>query len=37
MLPKAPSIVASFVCAFLSLFLGFAIFRKYQDNFVFYV
>jgi len=29
--------VASFVCAFLSLFLGFAIFRKYQDNFVFYV
>ena len=37
MLPKAPSIIASFVCAFLSLFLGFAIFRKYQDNFVFYV
>ena len=37
MLPKAPSIAASFVCGFLSLFIGFAIFRKYQDNFVFYV
>jgi ABC-type polysaccharide/polyol phosphate export permease len=37
MLPKAPSIMASFVTAFLTLLLGFAIFRKYQDNFVFYV
>ncbi len=37
MLPKAPSIAASFVCGFVSLFIGFAIFRKYQDNFVFYV
>ena len=37
MLPKAPSIVASFVCGFVSLFIGFAIFRKYQDDFVFYV
>jgi len=37
MLPKAPSIIASFACAFISLFIGFAIFRKYQDTFVFYV
>ena len=36
-LPKAPSIIASFVCGFISLFIGFAIFRKYQDDFVFYV
>jgi len=37
MLPKAQSIVASFVCAFAALFIGFALFRKYQDKFVFYV
>ncbi|MGO9516589.1 MAG: ABC transporter permease [Candidatus Korobacteraceae bacterium] len=37
MLPKAPSIIASFVCAFISLFIGYGIFRKYQDAFVFYV
>ncbi|MGA3318464.1 MAG: ABC transporter permease [Candidatus Korobacteraceae bacterium] len=37
MLPKASSIIASFVCAFISLFIGVAIFRKYQDDFVFYV
>jgi ABC-type polysaccharide/polyol phosphate export permease len=36
-LPKAPSILASFVCAFISLFLGFWVFRKYQNSFVFYV
>jgi ABC-type polysaccharide/polyol phosphate export permease len=36
-LPAARSIIASFVCAFISLLVGFAIFRKYQDNFVFYV
>jgi ABC-type polysaccharide/polyol phosphate export permease len=36
-LPKLPSITASFVCAFISLFIGFSIFRKYQKNFVFYV
>ena len=36
-LPRAQSIAASFVCAFISLFIGYAIFRKYQDNFVFYV
>lgn len=37
LLPKAPSIIASFVCAFISLFIGYSIFRRYQDNFVFYV
>ena len=36
-LPKAPSIIASFVTAFISLFIGFSLFRKYQDDFVFYV
>ncbi len=36
-LPKAPSIIASFVCAFISLFIGVTIFRKYQDDFVFFV
>ena len=37
MLPKWQSVVASFVCAFVALVVGFAIFRKYQDDFVFYV
>jgi len=37
MLPKFQSVVASFVCAFVALFIGFSLFRKYQDNFVFYV
>ena len=37
MLPKAPSIIASFVCAFISLYLGYWLFRKYQNSFVFYV
>ena len=36
-LPKWPSILASFVCAFAALLIGFAVFRKYQDDFVFYV
>ena len=36
-LPKAPSIIASFVCAFVSLFIGFALFKKYQETFVYYV
>lgn len=36
-MPQLPNIVASFACAFLSLFIGFAIFRKNQDNFVFYL
>jgi ABC-2 type transport system permease protein len=37
MLPKWPSIAASFASAFLALVMGFAVFRKYQDEFVFYV
>ena len=37
MLPAAQSILASFLCAFISLGIGFAVFRKYQDEFVFYV
>jgi ABC-type polysaccharide/polyol phosphate export permease len=37
MLPRAQSIIASFVCAFVTLFIGFAMFRKNQDAFVFYV
>ncbi len=37
MLPKAPPIIASFVCAFISLIIGYSIFRRYQDKFVFYV
>ena len=36
-LPKWPSVAMSFACAFIALFIGFAIFRKYQDDFVFYV
>ena len=36
-LPRMQSIVASFVCAFISLLLGYAVFRKYQNTFVFYV
>ncbi len=36
-LPRWQSVAASFACAFLALFIGFAIFRKYQDEFVFYV
>lgn len=37
LLPAMQSIIASFVCAFISLAIGFALFRKYQDEFVFYV
>jgi ABC-type polysaccharide/polyol phosphate export permease len=37
MLPEWPSVVASFACAFVALFVGFHIFRRYQDEFVFYV
>jgi len=37
LLPQLQSIVASFVCAFISLFIGYSLFRKYQDSFVFYV
>jgi ABC-2 type transport system permease protein len=36
-LPRPQSILASFVCAFVALIIGFHMFRKYQDNFVFYV
>lgn len=36
-LPKWRSVVASFVCGLVALFIGFTIFRKYQDDFVFYV
>jgi ABC-type polysaccharide/polyol phosphate export permease len=36
-LPRLQSIAASFVCAFVSLLIGFTVFRKYQDDFVFYV
>jgi lipopolysaccharide transport system permease protein len=37
LLPEFRSILASFVCGFASLIIGFSIFRKYQDQFVFYV
>lgn len=36
-LPELRSIVASFVCAFAALIIGFAVFRKHQDEFVYYV
>jgi len=36
-LPRWSSVVASFVCAFVALGIGLAVFRKYQDDFVFYV
>ncbi len=36
-LPRATSILACFVCAFGMLAFGFWIFRKHQDEFVFYV
>ena len=36
-LPSAQSIIASFVCALLAFFIGFAIFKRYQDSFVYYV
>ncbi len=37
LLPTPASILASFVCAFVALYFGFRIFRKHQDDFVFYV
>ncbi|HVO64005.1 MAG TPA: ABC transporter permease [Terriglobales bacterium] len=37
MLPKWPSIAASFFCAFVTLIIGYVIFSYYQDDFVFYV
>ena len=36
-LPQAQSIAASFACALISLAIGYSIFRRYQDTFVFYV
>jgi ABC-type polysaccharide/polyol phosphate export permease len=35
--PPLRSIVASFACAFIALFLGFSLFRRRQHDFVFYV
>ena len=37
MLPRWTSIAASFACALVTLVVGFWVFRKYQDEFVFYV
>lgn len=36
-LPQLTSIVACFVCAFVMLAIGYWVFQKYQDEFVFYV
>ena len=36
-LPRPQSIAASFACALIALFVGFGLFRHYQDDFVFYV
>ncbi len=37
LMPKPMSVVACFACAFLMLAAGFWVFRKHQDEFVFYV
>ncbi|MDQ2842604.1 MAG: ABC transporter permease [Acidobacteriota bacterium] len=37
LLPTASSFVACFVCAFAMLMIGFWVFRRHQDEFVFYV
>jgi ABC-2 type transport system permease protein len=37
MLPTWKNVLASFVCGFAALFVGFRIFRRRQDDFVFYV
>jgi ABC-type polysaccharide/polyol phosphate export permease len=37
MLPTPRSVVISFICAFAALAIGFSIFRKHQNEFVFYV
>lgn len=36
-LPSVESIAISFICAFAALAIGFAVFRRYQNDFVFYV
>ena len=37
MVPTLWSVAASFVCAFLAFGIGYAVFRKYQSEFVFYL
>lgn len=37
MLPAKESLIAAFACAFASLIIGYAIFRRYEDEFVFYI
>lgn len=37
LLPAAPSVIASFVTAFIALAFGFWLFRKHQDEFVYYI
>jgi ABC-type polysaccharide/polyol phosphate export permease len=37
LLPSAPSIVISFVCAFGALLIGFSIFQRHEKDFVFFV
>ena len=37
LLPTPQSIAVSFLCAFAALFFGYSIFRRYQNDFVFYV
>jgi lipopolysaccharide transport system permease protein len=37
LLPTAGSFLGAFVCGFVALYLGFWMFRKHQDDFVFYV
>ena len=37
MLPRLQSVGASFFCGFVALLIGYSIFRRYQDRFVFYI
>ncbi|HTU47529.1 MAG TPA: ABC transporter permease [Bryobacteraceae bacterium] len=37
LLPTPQSIAVSFICAFAALFIGFSIFHRHQNDFVFYV
>lgn len=37
LLPKAPSVAMSLACGIVTLAIGFAVFRRLQDSFVFYV
>lgn len=36
-LPEIQSVMASFLCAFVALFVGLAFFKKYENQFVYYV